>query len=88
MGANLSSKISVDTSEDVIGPGDAFNTRNMALLWLLAIYGIAMIWSTVSLVDRWRGPEGKRKTGFASVLAAVLLSFAWPVVFLYLLVSR
>ena len=45
MGANLSSAIvtHVDTSLDVINPQDAFNTRNMALLWLLAFQGIMMI---------------------------------------------
>ena len=88
MGANLSSKISVDTSPDVISPQDAFNTRNMGLLWLGAIYGMAMIWSTVSLADRWRGPKGDRKIGFVSVLAAIILSAAWPVVFVYLLMSQ
>jgi hypothetical protein len=87
MGQNLSSKIVPDTSQDVISPGDAFNTRNMALLWLLAAYAIAMIWSTTLLVDRWRGPTGNRKLGFSSAVAAVVMSTAWPVVFVYLMFS-
>jgi hypothetical protein len=87
MGQNLSSKISVDTSKDVLSPGDARGDKIMGLLWLLAIYGIAMIWSTTALVDRWRGPHGNSKIGFASVLAAILMSTAWPVVFVYLMVS-
>lgn len=87
MGQNLSSKVVVDTTPDVISPEDAFNTRNMFLLWALAAYGIAMIWSTTALVDRWRGPMGNRSVGFASVIAAIIMSTAWPVVFLYLMVS-
>jgi hypothetical protein len=87
MGQNLTSKISVDTSQDIISPEDAFNTRNMALLWLGAFYGIAMIWSTTALVDRWRGPLGNRSIGFASVIAAILISTAWPVVLVYLIMS-
>lgn len=88
MGANLSSKVTVDTSQDIIAPQDALNDRNAAFLWIGAVYGIAMIWSTVLLVDRWRGPEGKRRVGCPSALAAILLSIAWPVVFVYLLVSH
>lgn len=87
MGQNLSSKVVVDTTPDVISPEDAFNTRNMFLLWVLAAYGIAMIWATTALVDRWRGPMGKRSVGFASVIAAIVLSTAWPVVFAYLMFS-
>ena len=88
MGQNLSSKVSVDTSPDVIGAGDAKNELILLIMWAGAIYGIAMIWSTVELCDRWRGPQGNRQLGFVSVLAALLLSAAWPVVFLYLLLTR
>ncbi|KAN0089123.1 hypothetical protein V8E51_019383, partial [Hyaloscypha variabilis] len=89
MGANLSSSVitHVDTSADVISPQDAFNTRNMALLWLGSFQGIMMILSTTLLVDRWRGPQGTSKVGFVSVLAALLLSAAWPVVFLYMMMA-
>jgi hypothetical protein len=89
MGANLSTAVvtHVDTSLDVISPQDAFNTRNMALLWLLAFQGIMMIWATTLLVDRWRGPQGTSKVGFVSVVAGLLLSAAWPVVFVYIMMS-
>jgi hypothetical protein len=90
VGANLSSVIvtHVDTSLDVINPQDALNTRNMALLWLLAFQGIMMIWATTLLVDHWRGPQGTRlKVGFVSVVAGLLLSTAWPVVFVYIVMA-
>jgi hypothetical protein len=89
MGANLSSAIitHVDTSLDVISPQDAFNTRNMALLWLGAFQGIMMILATTLLADRWRGPQGTSKVGFVSVVAALVLSAAWPVIFLYMMMA-
>jgi len=87
MGQNLSSKIVVDTSVDIISPEDAFETRNLGLLWLGSVYGIFMIWATILLVDRWRGPHGKSAVGFGSVLAAMLLSTAWPLVFVYIMMS-
>jgi hypothetical protein len=87
MGQNLSSKIVVDTSPDVISPQDGFNTKQMFLLWAASFYAVAMIWSTTALVDRWRGPQGNRGVSFASVIAAIILSTAWPVVFLYLIMS-
>lgn len=89
MGANLSSAIitHVDTSLDVISPEDALNTRNMALLWLGALQGIMMILATTLLVDRWRGPQGTSKVGFVSVVAALVLSAAWPVIFLYMMMA-
>jgi hypothetical protein len=89
MGANLSTNVvtHVDTSADVISPQDAFNTRNLGLLWIGSIYGILMIWATILLVDRWRGPQGTSKVGFSSVLTALLLSTAWPLVFVYIMMS-
>ena len=89
MGQNLSSSIitHVDTSADVISPGDARGEKIMALLVLLSFYGMAMIWSTCALVDRWRGPNGTRSVGFASVLAGIIISTAWPVVLIYLMVA-
>ena len=83
MGQNLSSKVVVDTKPDVISRKDAFNTKQMFLLWLAAFYAVAMIWSTTALVDRWRGPQGNRSIGFASVVAAIIMSTAWPVVLVY-----
>lgn len=89
MGANLSSAVvtHVDTSLDVISPEDFFNTRQMVFLWLGAIQGIFMILATTLLVDRWRGPQGTSKVGFVSVMAAIILSAAWPVIFLYMMMA-
>ncbi|CZR55758.1 uncharacterized protein PAC_05646 [Phialocephala subalpina] len=87
MGGNLSSKIVVNTSKDVISAPDAVNEKILAFLWLGSAYAIAMIWSTVLLCDRWGGPHGGRRVGLGSVLAAILLSTAWPIVFLYLMMS-
>jgi hypothetical protein len=90
MGANLSSKVitHVDTSADIISPGEHANELRLAIFWISCFYVIAMIWSTTLLVDRWRGPHGdNRNVGFTSVLAAILLSAAWPVVFVYLMMS-
>lgn len=87
MGQNLSSKVVVDTTKDLISPEDAVNEKILLILWLCSAYAIAMIWSTVMLVDRWGGPHGGRKIGFGSVIAAILLSSAWPLVFVYLMMS-
>ncbi len=85
MGANLSSTKVVDTSKDIVGVGDAQNDMRLALLWLGAFYAMGMIGATLGLVDRWKGPRSERRVGFASVLAAMLLSTAWPLVMVYLL---
>ena len=89
MGQNLSTNVitRVDTSLDVISPEDAFNTRQLGFLWIGAVFGMMMIWSTTLLVDRWRGPQGTSKVGFVSVLSALLLSTAWPLVFVYIMMS-
>jgi hypothetical protein len=86
MGQNLSSKILVDTFQDVISPEDAKNTRNLVVLWLACMYGFAMIWSTTTLIDRWRGPLRNRSIGFALVIAAIMISITWPVVSVYLMI--
>lgn len=88
MGQNLSSKIVVNTTQDVISPKDAFNTRQTMLIWVATFYAIAMIWSTVALVDRWRGSQEARGVGLASVLTAIVISTAWPVVLGYVMALR
>jgi hypothetical protein len=93
MGANLSSNYKPTTfpkandALDVIGAADAINEKILLIMWIGSIYGIAMIASTVMLVDHWRGPKGERSIGFASVVAGVVLSTAWPLVFVYLMTS-
>lgn len=59
----------------------------MVFLWIGAIYGMGMIWATTALADRWKGPRDDRRIGFGSVLAAILLSTAWPLVLVYLILS-
>jgi hypothetical protein len=53
-------------------------------LWGGVIYAIAMVWTTCALIDRWRGPYDKIRTGKGSVMAALVLSALWPVVLVYL----
>ncbi|KAG4418923.1 MAG: hypothetical protein CL912_09305 [Deltaproteobacteria bacterium] len=88
MGANLSDLTPVDTSKVVLSPGD-FDTLaiRLPILWGGAIYVMFMILATCMLADRWRGPRGDRSLSAASVIAAVVMSSAWPVVLVYLMVS-
>ncbi|CAK7244449.1 MAG: hypothetical protein STHCBS139747_005989 [Sporothrix thermara] len=76
-----------DTSKDVISPSDATAELFLALAWLCTFYGIGMIFTTTQIIDRWRGPRDDIPTGLASVLAALLLSAAWPVVLTILFFS-
>lgn len=85
---NLHSTTVVDTSVDVIGAADAHNELVLLILWIASVYAMAMIWSTCALTDRWRGPRGKNSVGLGGALSAVLLSTAWPVVLVYLMVSE
>lgn len=91
MGQNVSSNYAKNTfgdpSVDVIGAADAVNEKILLILWIGALYSIAMIASTTLLCDRWGGPHGGRKVGFGGVMAALLLSTAWPLVFLYLILN-
>jgi len=88
MGSNLSAQIAAEDVGDPIGAGDRFAEVFLAVAWLGALYAIAMIFCTCTLVDRWRGPNGTRSISAASVLAALLLSAAWPAVFVYLLLTH
>jgi hypothetical protein len=83
MGANLS-LVWPDRTNNIISAPDAFGELVLALMWLGSCYGIAMIFTTVKLIDRWRGPRDDNPTSLGSVLAAILLSVAWPVVLLAL----
>lgn len=87
MGANLSSTFEPDTSKVVLSPQDRFADILMAGLWAGALYAIVMIWTTCALIDRWRGPSDKIRTGPGSVVAALALSTAWPVVMLYMVMN-
>lgn len=68
MGPYLSSKVvtQVDTSKDVISPGDASGEKILGLLILLSFYGIAMIWSICALASpsEW-DPEDRLRFGIS-----------------------
>jgi len=87
-GGFLHVNTTVDITPDKISPGDALNELILLIMWVGAFYAIMMIWSTVALCDRWRGPHGKSKIGFVSVVAAFLMSAAWPLVAVYLFMSK
>lgn len=87
MGGNLSSTFVPDTSKVVLSPTDRTADFILVALWGGAIYAMAMIFSTCALVDRWRGPLDKHRTGPGSIMAALVMSTAWPVVLTYLMVS-
>ncbi|KAJ9144048.1 hypothetical protein NKR23_g6189 [Pleurostoma richardsiae] len=87
MGANLSSTQVVDTSKDVLHPSDVTAITILGIAWLCSAYGIGMIWTVMALIDRWRGPHGDRPISFATVVAALLLSAAWPLVLIALLMN-
>ncbi|KAK5989846.1 hypothetical protein PT974_08108 [Cladobotryum mycophilum] len=87
MGNNLSSTFRPDTSKDILSPTDARADMILGLLWLGAIYAMAMIWSTLALVDRWKGPTDKIRVGGSRVVAAMALSMAWPAVVVYLMTA-
>ena len=87
MGANLTKNTAVDTSKDVIAPGDRFSEMVLGFLWLGSFYGIGMIWCAVALLSRWAGPNGERGFNIFSILAAFLLSTGWPAIMIYLMAS-
>lgn len=85
MGAGLSSTDYADTSKIVLSEQDRTADIIMAVVWVLVLYACAIIFSTCALIDRWKGPTDKIRVGGGSVVAAAVLSTAWPVVLLYLM---
>lgn len=73
-----------DESADVISPTDAFAELFLAVCWGGTFYVIGMIFTTVQIIDRWRGPRDDNATGFFSVLGALILAIAWPAVLVIL----
>ena len=73
-----------DESKDVISPEDALTELILAVAWAGAVYAIGMIFTTVQIIDRWRGPRDDNPTGFFSVLAAMFLAIPWPAVLVIL----
>ncbi|KEY67662.1 hypothetical protein S40285_04766 [Stachybotrys chlorohalonatus IBT 40285] len=84
MGQNLSSTFVPDTSGVVLSPQDATADFILLGVWLGVLYVCAMIFSTCFLIDRW---GDKSQTGGGSVLAAFMVSLAWPAVLAYMMAS-
>jgi len=88
MGQNLSlSEKFADASGVTLAPWDRDNDILVAILWGCSLYAIGMIWCAVGLLRRWSGKDGDRDVNIFSVLAAFLLSTAWPVILLYFAMS-
>lgn len=88
MGGNLSSTFKPDTSKDVLSPTDRHADIILGVTWLLVIYAIIMIWTTLALVDRWKGPQDRIRVGAGRVLMALVISAAWPAVVVYLAMAK
>lgn len=88
MGNNLSSTLVPDTSKVVLSPTDRFADIVLVVVWGCAIYSFAMIFTTCALIDRWKGPADKIRVGGGSVVLALLLSTAWPLVMAYIIAGR
>lgn len=88
MGNNLSSGFVPDTSGVVLSPEDRHSGIWLAIFWAASLYACAMIFSTCALIDRWKGPYDRIRTGPGSVMAAFLLSTCWPVVMSYLFMTN
>lgn len=88
MGAALSSIFVPDTSKVVLSPADRASNMLLAITWVLVLYACAMIFSTCTFVDRWRGPTDKIRVGPGRVFGALLLPTAWPMVMLYLVFAN
>ncbi|KAH8176499.1 hypothetical protein LIA77_04917 [Sarocladium implicatum] len=72
MGVNLSTPYEPDISGVVLSPQDAHADTLVGIIWCLVLYTCAMIFSTCTLIDRWRGPYDKNETTMGNVLAAGL----------------
>lgn len=70
-----------------VSPTDQLADIILGVAWLCSFYAVGMIWCALALIDRWRGPHGKGEIGFFSVIAAIVLSAAWPAVLLLLAFS-
>ncbi|KAK0389035.1 hypothetical protein NLU13_2611 [Sarocladium strictum] len=83
MGVNLSTPFEPDLSGVTWSPEDRHACAVLAVIWSIVLYMCAMIFSTCTLIDRWRGPLDKNDTTLGNVLAALLCSAAWPAVLAY-----
>jgi hypothetical protein len=79
MGDNLSSTFALVAARSISKPDRAAQII-LGIIWAGSFYSLAMIWCTVALIDRWRGPHGERKMNIFSVFGALLLSIFWPAI--------
>lgn len=63
-----------------VSPEDGRTDIILGLIWLGTIYVIGIIWTSLALIDRWRGPHGDGNINFFSVFSALGLGAAWPIV--------
>lgn len=87
MGNNLSSTVEPDLSGVVLADYDRASNIRLAVIFAISFYGMAMIWAALALIDRWRGPYDKIRTTKGSLVAAMVLSTAWPVVLAYIMMA-
>ncbi len=59
---------------------DAFQYKFLGACWLVAFYGVAMILTTMGLLDRWMAPRKYNGVGVFDWVSAIVLSTAWPIV--------
>lgn len=77
--------LAIDTTINTavaVAPTDQLADTIIGVAWLGTLYSIGMIWTTLSLIDRWRGPHGTGNINFIAVVAALILSIPWPAVLL------
>lgn len=77
--------ISVDNNVNLafaVSPSDQLADTILGIAWGGTFYIIGMIWTTLSLIDRWRGPHGDGEINFMSVIFAFILAVPWPAVLL------
>lgn len=65
---------------DAVSPTDAFSALLVGIFWAGSLYAVGMIWTTLALIDRWRGPHGLNDINLVSVIGAFILSIPWPAV--------
>lgn len=81
--------LAIDTTVNTalaVSPSDQLADTILGIAWLSTFYTIGMIWTTLSLIDRWRGPHGTGSINFVSVIAALILSVPWPAVLIIMAV--
>lgn len=82
--------MSIDTTVNTalaVSPSDGLADTILGLLWASTFYILGMIWTTLSLIDRWRGPHGDGEINFLAVIAAFLLAIPWPIVLVIMAIA-